>query len=73
MITEGARDGYLRRTRGDVVAEAGPSIDVGQPQRFLPQRARIARDLRTWAGLRKAAVRVLQPARWRRALRARQV
>jgi hypothetical protein len=73
MITEGARDGYLRRTRGEVVADAGPSIAFGQPQRFLPQRARIARDLRTWAGLWRAAARMLQPGRWRRAIKARQL
>jgi hypothetical protein len=72
-MTEGLRDSYLRTHAEERVTETGPVTDFGMPMNFVPQRTRVKRQLKSLRGWLRAIPRLLNPVRWLRALRARQL
>lgn len=66
LLTEGVRDGFYR-SRSDLPRSPAPALspDFGAPVEFVPQRLRVRHQLKSGSGLCRAALRLLNPLRWR--------
>ncbi len=65
VMTEGLWDCRFRTGDIDLAPKpANPCSDFGAPSKFVPQRQRVLRSLKSPVGLTKAIVRALNPRRW---------
>jgi hypothetical protein len=64
VLREGALDAALRRS--EPPTPPGPAVeeDFGRPEDFVPQKARVKRELRSARGLARTFARLADPRRW---------
>lgn len=67
MMTEGVFDAHARVFPLEPMPVPDREYDFGRPERFVPQKQRVLRQMKTPAGLARAAVKLLNPLTWPRA------
>jgi hypothetical protein len=64
VLTEGPCDVCLRPDRTPSAPRASQEHEFGRPQAFIPQKARVRAQLRSWRGLARAFLRLADVRRW---------
>jgi hypothetical protein len=65
VMSEGLRDAYFRVFGVSPAPEPLSQHDFGAPQAFLPQRQRVLTQMKTFRGIARAALKLLNPRNWR--------
>jgi hypothetical protein len=66
MMVEGLRDACFRSVGMGPAPRPHADHDFGVPETFVPQRRRVRTQLKTFRGLARALVRMLNPTNWRK-------
>jgi hypothetical protein len=64
VLAEGTRDAALRKQPPEPMPMPAQDFDFGSPERFVPQRIRLLREVKTVPGLARVAIHLLNPRNW---------